>query len=511
MDGERVAMARGQDGGAETHRMLFGTLLVVMAAAVWPTLLSFHDVWTSYTYSHGYLVAAVSLWLLWHGGRRLSRRDGAGSPLGGFALVALSLLWLAATIMNLRVVHQATLPLLVVAWAATVSGREGAMDLLPAAAAFLFAVPLWEILIPPLQALTIMVSGAAVQALGIQADIAGEIITIPSGSFQVAGSCAGLSFFIVGTFLGAAYAYLFIERWPVRIGAVAMAAGTATVANWARVTGLIVIGDVTEMTHGLLQEHGIYGWVIFAAAFLGLVVVLNRWTGRKGGKRPARPAASMTQQPPPPAADRRRPRDRVLLATALFLLGPLLHIGVGAVPARADAPIPIWIQPTAGDWTVLESAERPFDWRPAFEGATEARSAIWTNGTMRVHQDRIIYPKQTQGAELFGDGNRIAPSSRILGERTTWLGDLDKAVHEVVVSTPDGPVLVWYWYRVAGVETVSKGWGKILELWGFFSRRPAAEVEALSASCAADQCEEAAAGLRELMRFRGENAGGAFN
>jgi hypothetical protein len=130
---------------------------------------------------------------------------------------------------------------------------------------------------------------------------------------------------------------------------------------------------------------------------------------------------------------------------------------------------------------------------------------------MRVHQDRIIYPKQTQGAELFGDGNRIAPSSRILGERTTWLGDLDKAVHEVVVSTPDGPVLVWYWYRVAGVETVSKGWGKILELWGFFSRRPAAEVEALSASCAADQCEEAAAGLRELMRFRGENAGGAFN
>ncbi|MDZ7781379.1 MAG: exosortase A, partial [Gemmatimonadota bacterium] len=476
-------------------RMWVGVSLGAVLAALWPTLLSFHDVWTSYTYSHGYLVAGLSAWLLWRARARLWEGD-AGRNLALPILLALGLLWLAATVMQLRVVHQGVLPLAVAAWALGVAGPPGFRAVLPATSLFLFAVPFWEVFIGPLQQLTILVSGNVVRLFGIQAEISGELVRIPSGTFEVAGTCAGLNFFIVGTFLGTAYAYLFLNRWRSRLAMVALAAATAVVANWVRVTGLVVIGHVTEMTHDLLQSHQTYGWVIFSVAFV-LLFWLMRGLERRDRKRGQ--GDDLVRARPGPLPEEGVVRRRALLACGALLVGPLIYFVVGALPARAGASPAPEATEAMDPWRVAPSDARPFDWRPEFGGAGVEHAWVWTNGTVEIYHDRLVYPEQRQGAELIGGPNRIAEASAIAAERPTWLRDLDRTVREALIMTPEGPVLVWYWYRVGGVETVSPAWAKLLELWGFVRRRPVAELEALSVACGTDGCEEDAAALRELM------------
>lgn len=483
------------------RRLWVGMSLVAMLGALWPTLASFHDVWTSYTYSHGYLVAGLSTWLLWRARGRVWQ-GAQGWDVGIPVLFALGLLWLAATVMQFRVVHQGVLPLAVASWALVIAGPAGLRAVLPATSLFLFAVPFWEIFIGPLQQLTILVSGNLVRLLGIQAEISGEFVSIPSGTFEVAGSCAGLNFFIVGTLLGTAYAYLFLNRWRSRLGMIALAAATAILANWVRVTGLIVIGHITEMTHDLLRSHHTYGWVIFSVAF-----VLLFWGARGIERRDTKLAQGEgSASPRGTTAQKTVVRRRAILAASAFLVGPLSYFVVGSLPARAGAsPAPENTR-TMEPWRVSPSTSRPFDWRPEFQDASAEQAWVWTNGAVEIHHDRLIYLEQRQGAELLGGSNRIADPSAIVAQRVTWLRDLDRTVREVVIMTAEGPVLIWYWYRIGGVETVSPEWAKLLELWGFARRRPVAELDALSVLCGVEACDQAAQALRNLLE-RGLGSG----
>lgn len=469
---------------------------IAVLAAFWPTLSSFHEVWTSYTYSHGYLVAGLAGWLLWRGARRLRLQGEVGSDLGVPLLLGLSLLWLVATVLHVRVVHQGAFPLLLLAWALALKGWAGVREILPGASLLLFAVPFWEVFTPLLQGMTVLVSGGSVRLLGIEADISDTFITIPSGMFEVAGTCAGLNFFIIGTFLGTAYGYLFLDRWPARIVVILLGAATAIVANWIRVVGLILIGYTTEMTHGLLESHHMYGWAIFGAALGGFFLFVDRM-----GMNEPRKAASAVSAPIPD----RVPEDmvragRTWLACGMLLLGPLIYFTVGSIPPR-NAEVASSGPPEGprGSWVAAANDKRPHAWRPQFDGATRELAWTWSNGTAEVIEDRVVFSSQEQGAELIGGESRIASPSDVLLTRTSWIRGQRKTVREAVIRTTGGPVLVWYWYRVAGVDTASSAWAKLLELWGFFARRPAAELHAMSTLCDPDGCADAAMTLRSLV------------
>lgn len=475
--------------------VIVATLLFLVV--FWPTVLSFGSVWGRFTYSHGYVVALVVLWIIWRRRGDLYAPEQDGWLPAVILLAGLSLLWLAATVTHVQVVHQALFPLIGVAWVAAVSGLGAARKLLPAVVVFFFAVPFWEVLVPPLQAMTVAVSGGAVGAMNIDAVIQREIITIPSGAFHVAESCAGLHFFMVGTLLGTLYAHFFLRRWRSRLGVIALAGGTALLSNWIRVSGLIVIGHVTQMQSELIVRHGTYGWVIFSVAFLGFFLVA-RWVEKRERRVGEGSSSDTVEGGPasrPPGGTVRR---KVGWATAAAALGPLLYFGVGALPTAAAEGASIG--ESDGAWQRLSAAhERPFDWEPEYHGADARRSASWTDGARTVYSDAFFYEEQEQGAELINDRNRLAPQPRVRGDHVLWLREQDKWVREALVGTEGGGVLVWYWYRVAGVEAVSPAWTKALELWAFVRRKPAAEMIAISALCGAESCQEAQAALRDFL------------
>jgi exosortase len=498
-------------GEAARPRAVRGTPLAALfggaVALFLPTLLLYPDVWRAQPYTHGYLIAAASVWLVWR--ERDVLREPAYSWAPAILLAAvLSLVWLVATISDTGMVAQASFPVLLLLWVTGVYGREAGKRLAPVAATFFLAVPVWGVLTRPLQSLTVVASGAVVDLLRVPAVVEGDVVHITYGSFIIASGCAGLNYLMSGLTIGALYAQIVPRLWRARAAVVALAGLLAMAGNWIRVSSLIAIGHGTRMESVFITQPGphlFFGWTVFLATLLiffplaGLIVRRGErrvTTGPEAARTASEPmgavATGLAQAPGPSL-------QAALWATAALTLGPLLYYSVGALPARA-APAPE-ISPPGPLWNARgETLSRPYPWVPAFWGADEHVAAEWTDGSDAVLVDRLTYREQAQGAELIGYNSQIAPDSLLAAERVVVTpGPQRRFVNEAIVLDTSAPVLVWYWYSVGGLETESPVRAKLLEIVAFVRRKSVSEVLAVSTACEPTTCSRAAEVLADFL------------
>lgn len=440
----------------------------------------------------------MCVYLLWREAPRLEEcRSGWWAAL--LPVGALSLLWLVAWVLTVQVVHQAVLPLLLVTGAAVLYGARGVRVTAPIAATFLLAVPLWESLTRPLQLLTVQANEALLAVFGLEATVRGETITIPYGTFVVAGTCAGLSYLMVALVLGAFYAWLFLRRTGPRLAVVAVAAVIAVVGNWLRVFGLILIGYRTEMSSPLMGSHGTYGWIVFGVSLLPFFWIasrIERWDRSvplprvAEGERPGRRTPYRGFEP------------RLAATVAVAVSGPALYWILSALPAdHSLPPVPVGLEPGPG-WSSTPTALPAAAWTPAYQGADETRSRRWerAGGGQTARVDRVVYLEQRQGKELVGGENRIAPEAVTLGSRLLGpIGPDRRTVQEAVLELDSGLTLVWSWYVVAGEATPSGSRAKLLGLRGFLRRSPVAELVAVSVPCPTGDCADAVPTMAHLV------------
>lgn len=511
--------------------IVLGASLLVTVVAFWASWRVLPEVWAQ-SRGHGLFAVLLSATLLWRERHRIG--TGYGTEPGALvALGALSLLWLVGVVISAQVIHLSTVPLVLLAWAAAVFGWRSLVPLVPAAAAFSLALPIWEVLIWPLQMATVLVNRLLLAITPFNAEIDGTSIHLPAGTLVVADSCAGLNFLMASLLIGTAYAMFFENEWRTRWRLIGIAAAIAIVANWIRVFGLVVIADVTSMQSGLIEDHAIYGWVIFAAS-MGAYFVFAERAGKApqtSGESPTDVSATGAE----PAAVTHAPlslRAAVVAATAacFAVLGPtLLRVADARRMGTPLLPVPSLIG--AAEWssrTIDPSAQR---WQPGFTGADEHMSVEWVDGSDTVRVDRFVYRDQRQGHELIGGSNAIAAPRDLVADRI--VGPLDaslRMVREAAIreraqrNTPAGtpPVpgasvgqrsmtnptdppalrLVWYWYRVADAETPSPTRAKLLELLAFVRRSSPSEVIVASAPCEGADCAAAQARLRRLVGGR---------
>jgi EpsI family protein len=282
------------------------------------------------------------------------------------------------------------------------------------------------------------------------------------------------------------------------------------------------------MESGILEDHILYSWILFYAFVVPAFLLALRLEGAaapsgqagaheaygsarvsaSGEEEAASVAPSGTDENPtegggPKAkpSDRQRFRRRALGATALAVAGPAVYHALLALPT-VDTRI-VAVGPAEGDtaWQAAGSgAERPFAWQPVFQGADEVRFSAFLHPQGQVVVDHLIYETQRPRHELITGGNRIASHEALLGEGILLpVQTGGPPVTQAVVRTPTGPVLVWYWYRVGGMETAFAPRAKLLQMVAFFRRRPTAELIALSTSCAPQDCEGAVEVLRSFV------------
>lgn len=482
-DADVTAVAHGRRGWR--RYLPLAAVILLPALLAWPTTAGLVALWHgSFSYAHGWLIALVTGYLAVEVAGDLRPARGGGVPaLGLLLLLGVSLVYLAARLAEVEVAAELLLPALMLALAAVFYGGAGARRLAFPLGFLVFAIPVWDAVIPLLQRLTVLANAVLLPLVGVPALIEGDLVRVPAGLFEVAGGCSGVHFFIVALAIGSLYAYLRQGGLRATSWTVGLAVVIALVTNWLRVFWIIVRGNQTAMQTSLIKDHYWFGWWLFAAALVAYFLLLQRVVP---GALPAAPPRR------PPAWPGTGP---LLAGSAVLAL--VLGWGHWQDAARAALPAPVFVEPgTAGGFSgpLLDDT----DYRPVFPGAAGERVATYQGPHGRVGLYQVAYGRQRLGEKLIGYGSSVVPAGWAAPSRGRLRLPDGAEVERVTVRRPDGGrAVILDWYVVGGQATASTATARLRLAGEAFTAVTHSRLFAIESPCTPD-CDVAAG---DLSRF----------
>jgi exosortase len=257
--------------------MMIALPVALILWAYWTTLVGLADSWAaSAQHSHGYLVPAFALVLLW------LRRDRLQvvrlEPLGwGFALVALSIAMRAYGTYAYRVwFDQFSLLPCLAGLVLLLGGRAAWRWAGPSIAFLAFMVPLPYsaaiLLTDPLQRLGTVASTFCLQTLGLPAVAEGNVILLNDVRLGVVEACSGLRMLVIFFALSTAVALLMRRPWWERITVVLSAVPIALATNILRITATGVLHETAGPELANAVFHDLAGWLMMPVALVLLSI-----------------------------------------------------------------------------------------------------------------------------------------------------------------------------------------------------------------------------------------------
>ncbi len=385
-------------------------------------------------YSHGPLLAAVCVYLLWRDGAGLDLRQAHPSRYALAELTLVMLGWVVAGVAQVNSIEESLWPLASWLVLAATLGVAVARRYLVALGLLYFGLPIWTpfvdaVLWPLAAAMPTLLLGL----IGTPVFLDGHVIHVPEGSFEVAVGSSGLHYFLAATGAAVLAAHLGRARWREWLVLVASAAAFAMMANWLRIATVVYTGHPIEM-----QDS----WKILAVMILLYCYAVRRWL-------PLRAA---------PLARVQGVRERAALTWAVvFAALPLLIASAFVMAAdrfeRVPAVFPIaFPEEIAGFGTRRTSTSN--DWRPVFIGAARVQSVEYGAGVHRLLAYQNAYSRETPGAKLIFHSNSVTGAG--------WHTEVERpfevhALRQPIVGTEvEGidelgrPWLLRYTYAVGG-------------------------------------------------------------
>ncbi len=449
-------MAARENRLLNEHLRVLPVLVALLAAVVatwasWPALVG---TWVGMAdYHHGTLLAAFVLVWLVRLGPSLPAPQERFSAVAAVLLLGALLAWLIALRALSSIGQQIMIPPILWLTVWLCCGLPTARRVAAPLACLYFAIPVWEMLLPVLQHMTVAVSETVLGWFGVPVSINGVFVTIPEGTFEVAEGCAGKRFLIVS--LAVAGLFAGTSRMPPRRAAafIAFTAALALLTNWLRVVIVIYSGHVSNMqSYFVAHEHISLGWAMFAVLVV-IVCLLGRRLTDDVLPAPAPPAGNA-------APGIATPRLHPLLATLLLLCVPFagqLYTRYFPVPASAAPAMRLPV--AAGEWRGPLAPDPR--WMPTYPGASSwSRAAYRTAGGAEVQLYVAQYAAQREGAKLISFDNQLHSREWVLLRS----GALESSSNAPPVRraatlrllTPRNQVwVVSYLYQVAGVVTAS--------------------------------------------------------
>jgi exosortase A len=445
--------------GINSNIKILIALLPLLFIAFFQEWTDYFELWAnSYIYRHGLLVFASVLYLCYLRRERFQRLEISFSRLGLAALIALCLLLVLAHAGNIKLIRMVLLPFLLIAWGGTIWGKPFLQTAGAPLLLVLFAAPFWDELSPLLQWLTVAVDEGALAVLSIPATIEEFYITIPSGIFHVADGCSGIRYLMVGLYLGAFYGTLTNSR-PRRTLLMILVAGfLALLTNWIRVAWIIAAGHYTNMESSLVEDHEMFGWIVFVVVTLIPFLFFTHYLDRHPSMNPA-PAESSTKSP---RKSKKQTRTITMACLPLAAIPLVLMAQSYSAANEADQWNPSLPSVAESQWKgPLQYAEF---WQPQFKTADIHLSGVYVSDALaRVQIDLIGYKQQHQGKELVYYQNRvfepdkwhpIAKQEVAISVGNDW--NINK-VNQIIFQSKrsDQLAVSWYWYDIGGVSGTS--------------------------------------------------------
>jgi exosortase A len=455
---------------AQRWRQAWPALLLLLAWILFlyrDTAIAMVLTWSrSETFTHGFLVPPIVLWLVWRQRRSIAMQT-PQPAIGVLAFIAgAAFVWLLGDLVAVNAVTQLTFVALLVLTVPAVLGWNVARLIIFPLGFLFFAVPVGEFLLPQFMEWTAYFTILALRLSGVPVFREGLNFVIPSGSWSVVEACSGVRYLIASLTVGTLFAYLNYQSARRRILFVLVSIVVPIVANWMRAYMIVMLGHLSGNKIAVGVDHLIYGWVFFGVIIVLMFVIGARWAepekvaDLRGSASPAQSQAVGVAR-------------LWTMAACFAALVALPHIALWATDRNAGAdPVPFTVPATlASGWQVARPGAT--DFKPAFQNpAAEINSSYASEGRV-VGLYLGYYRHQTYARKLVSSTNVLAVSQDphwaqvASASRAVSVGDRQLAVRTAELRGVDaghlsaGRLVVWQLYWINGTLTASDYLAKV--------------------------------------------------
>lgn len=430
-------------------------------------------IWSgSNTYTHGFVVPPIALWLVWRMRHALAPRVPRPSPTALVLLLGAAALWLVGDLGTVNAVTQLALVAMLVLAVPAVLGWPIAWAMAFPLGFLFFAVPFGDFLLPTLMDWTADFTVLALRALGVPVYREGLQFVIPSGSWSVVEACSGIRFLISSITIGCLFAYLSYRGPGKRIAFVAVAIAVSIVANWLRAFMIVMVGHLSSNELATGVDHLVYGWVFFGIVNLAILFIGVRWADapEPAGAAPAAAVAARASASEAGGVARRS----AWAALAVLCIAALPHAAeLGLRQFNRTGPVALAEVVAQAPWRAQPPAT---NWVPAFRAPSATRHQAFAGpdalGTVGLHLS--YYRDQDAQRKLVNSQNQLVTTDderwvqAATGNDSTVLNGQPLAVATAVLR-PQGDLagaagqrlLVWHFYWVNDRFLVGGAAGKL--------------------------------------------------
>ncbi|MBH1975886.1 MAG: exosortase A [Rhodocyclales bacterium] len=386
--------------------------------------------WRSETFTHAFLVAPISLWLIWEKRAVLARYQPRPALWLALPLAALGFGWLLGELAAVNAVTQLAWVAMVILTVPLIIGIPAARQITFPLLFLLFAVPIGEFVMPKFMEWTATMTVFGLRASGIPVYQEGLQFVIPSGRWSVVEACSGVRYLIASLTVGTLFAYLNYQSTKRRLIFILVSLLVPIVANWVRAYIIVMLGHLSGNEIAAGADHLIYGWVFFGVVIMIMFAIGMRWREDENQALPVSLSkasdASATQQKSQSVA--RRIVSPIMLAAFVLAIGLLPYGALKLVEAQNSLTVPtLSLKPLAiAGWR--EAATDLPAWQPSFPNPSLKEMATFSKAAHQVSVQVFYYRQQGYDRKLISSENTLVKSSD-----TAWL-PIARGVQEVKIA-----------------------------------------------------------------------------
>lgn len=446
-------------------------VVIVMAAVAFiQTLMPMANIWLNdETYSHGFIVVPIMIWLLWHIRHEIAETN-AKTDFRFYPLILLSVIgWALAELLGIQVLSQAFAVTSMIAAIWFISGLKLSRLIFFPTAFLIFLVPVGDFLVEPMMEFTATFTVGLLKLTGIPVFREGMFFTIPSGNWSVVEACSGVRYIIASVVLGVLFAFLNYRSVTKQIIFIIVSFLIPILANGLRAYMIVMIGHLSNMELATGVDHLIYGWVFFGVVMLILFSVGAIW--RDDIPEVQRPEADKTV-----TFSNVKSVQMGLLVVLVTFIVPVMYVNNQVVTVETSSK-PFISDLSTKDWRLCGklTADPDVDgWQPGIHGASAENRERYCKNDIKVSMFAAWYPYQQQGNEAVNYANRLNPregddyavskvQSRQFAEIEFEGGKMP--VEQAVVMRKGRLYRVWRWYRIGSKPAASDVDAKMLEAY----------------------------------------------
>jgi exosortase A len=456
-------------------------LTILLIAAIiglfYETAWSMVSIWyRSETFAHGFIIAPISLWLIWEKRSVLKSLVPHPEYRALLLLAGGGFLWLIGYLADALVIQQLALVSLIIFGIWTLLGNQVTWFLAFPLAFLFFAVPMGEDLVPTLMEITATATVYLIKLSGIPVFREGLFFSLPSGDWSVVEACSGVRYLIASITLGTLYAYMSYTSLFKRAMFILACAIVPIIANSLRAYIIVMLGHLSEMKIATGVDHLIYGWLFFGLVMFILFAIGAIW--RDTFQVPKQKAGET-------GSSARVNKGRLMSSFSMVLLGAAIWpILAFAMDNRQDitSADPLALPARLGVWESVPASSTM--WLPQFNGASQVVHSQYRNGQERIQVSIGHYAQRKRGSELINSQNLLLGKD----EKKWRITDTNKLtvrikgeplqIDQYIVKGGEGTFQVLTWYRIGDAYTASRYKGKLLEAFYrlTFGRQDSARV-----------------------------------